>query len=228
MKKLIIAVDGHSSCGKSTFAKLIASNLSYVYIDTGAMYRAVTYYAIVKKFINKDGINEFALLNDLLDLQIDFRFVNNKLHTFLNGGDIEKEIRSIEVSNSVSLVSKIEGVRKHLVMLQQKMGAVGSVVMDGRDIGTVVFPNADIKLFMTASIDIRAVRRYKELAEKGEPVELDDVKKNLMQRDHIDSTREISPLKIAEHAVILDNSTLSIEAQWIWFESLLRDKDYMV
>ncbi|RLD52163.1 MAG: (d)CMP kinase [Bacteroidetes bacterium] len=216
-KKLIIAVDGHSSCGKSTLAKDIAKHLNYKYIDTGAMYRAVTYYVIENKLYEGKIINEEALKKDLDagKINIDFRY-NPELkqsETYLNGKHIEREIRGIEVSNLVSPVAVIPFVRKKLVDLQRAMGKEGGIVMDGRDIGTNVFPNADLKIFLTADAEIRAQRRYDELKAKGEDVSLEAIVKNIKERDYIDSHRETNPLRQAKDAVLLDNSHLTMQEQ---------------
>ncbi|HIP36675.1 MAG TPA: (d)CMP kinase [Crocinitomix sp.] len=215
MKQATIAIDGYSSCGKSTLAKEIAKKLNYRYVDSGAMYRAVTYY-LIKNGILKDGhyLKE-SVLKSLPKILIDFSFNREKgiSETILNGINVEKQIRSLEISKQVSPISTIKEVREKLVSLQQKMGKKGGVVMDGRDIGTVVFPNAEIKLFMTASTDIRAERRYKELIEKGQKVNLDEVRHSIQKRDYIDTTREISPLMQANDAVVIDNTELSKEEQ---------------
>lgn len=215
MKKVTIAIDGYSSCGKSTLAKEIAQKLNYRYVDSGAMYRAVTFY-MIKNGILKDGAYiKQAVINELPTIEIDFKFNKEKgiSETLLNGKNVEKDIRTIEISKQVSPISAIEDVRTKLVSLQQKMGNKGAVVMDGRDIGTVVFPQADVKLFMTASMDIRAERRYKELLSKGQNVNFDEVKENLNRRDYIDMNRDISPLRQAKDAIVIDNSELTREAQ---------------
>lgn len=217
-KTLTIAVDGFSSCGKSTFAKMIAKELDLLYIDSGAMYRAITLWAIKNGAIqNGKPLNE-EILRKLGDIEIEFRSTGNEeeTHTFLNGKDVEKDIRSMEVSGLVSPVSKISEVRKKMVELQRRFAEKKSVIMDGRDIGTVVFPDADIKIFMTASPEIRAERRFKELIEKGHPVDYEEVLKNINDRDHIDQTREISPLKRAEDADLLDNSNMNPDEQMEW------------
>ena len=211
-KSLIIAIDGHSSCGKSTLAKDLAKELGYIYVDTGAMYRAVTLYFI------QNGI-DFELENDvdyaLGKINIAFHKHNNQTqHTYLNGKDVEKEIRSPEVAKYVSPVAAISAVRKKLVKEQREMGLDKGIVMDGRDIGTVVFPNAKIKLFLTANVETRAQRRYDELILKGHSVTFDQVYRNLQERDRIDSTRLDSPLKPAEDAIHFDNSEIGIEEQF--------------
>jgi CMP/dCMP kinase len=224
-KPLIIAIDGHSSCGKSSFAKEIAKELGYLYVDSGAMYRVVTLFAMRKGWINQDKVN-LSMLEKALD-SIDITFQNNpklsKYETFLNGENVEEEIRTMAVSENVSEISKIKAVRERLVKLQQKLGERKGIVMDGRDIGTVVYPNADIKIFMTASIEIRAERRYKELLQKGINGTLEEVKENLSQRDFIDQTREESPLKKANDAIILDNSQMTPLQQMEWFRNYLTE-----
>ncbi|NOY38286.1 MAG: (d)CMP kinase [Chlorobi bacterium] len=223
---LVIAVDGHSSCGKSTFAKAIAELLDYVYIDSGAMYRAVTWDALRNGIFGEKGINREKLLNRLPGLIVDIRKDNTAgtFITLLNGQDIEEEIRSMAVSERVSEISTIKEVREHLVKQQRKLAGKNGVVMDGRDIGTVVFPDADLKIFMTATPEIRARRRLKELQEKGIEVSLEEVLNNIRERDRIDSGRAISPLKMADDAVLLDNSHMSVADQMVWFRDLIRGK----
>lgn len=225
-KKLIIAVDGHSSCGKSTFAKAIAARMGYLYIDSGAMYRAVTLAFIEEGVIKGDTLDEEALGRLLDNITIDFRPAGSgsAAETYLNGVNVEKRIRGLEVASSVSLVSTSAMVRRKMVALQQEMGKDKGIVMDGRDIGTVVFPDADIKIFLTASADIRAGRRYKELIEKGEDVNFDEIRENILRRDEIDSTRKESPLKKAADAVVLDNSHMTPDEQMVWFENLLSER----
>ena len=217
MKKLIIAVDGFSSCGKSTMAKSLAKKLGYTYIDTGAMYRAVSLYCMQNGLL-KDGLIDEATLKAKLDaVQISFK--NNSKgvpQTFLNGKNVEREIRSLEVSNTVSLISAVPFVRESMVEIQRKMGAGGGIVMDGRDIGTVVFPHADLKLFVTADARIRAQRRYDELVEKGQPEDFNAILENIEMRDRLDQTRAVSPLKKADDAVELDNAHLTLEEQDAW------------
>jgi len=216
-KKLIIAIDGHSSCGKSTLAKDLAKHFSYNYIDTGAMYRAVTLYVIENNLFTGKKIKEEELKKafDSGKIKIGFQYnqETKKSETLLNGKNVENEIRGIEVSNLVSPVAVIPFVRHELVALQRKMGKEGGIVMDGRDIGTNVFPNADLKIFLTADAEIRAERRYKELTEKGQNVSYEEILENVEERDHIDSTRATNPLRQAEDAVLLDNSHISIEEQ---------------
>ncbi|MDR2928916.1 MAG: (d)CMP kinase [Cytophagaceae bacterium] len=222
---IIIAVDGHSSCGKSAVAKDIARVLGLTYIDTGAMYRAVTLYALRNGIISDNGIDSKAMQSALnkIDIQLIKNRETSKVETFLNGENVEDEIRTLRVSNNVSALSTLAFVRKHLVELQQKMGEIGGVILDGRDIGTVVFPNADLKLFMTASPEIRAKRRYLEMQEKGENVSFEDILENVKKRDHIDSTRIESPLKKAEDALFLDNSAMTREEQLNWTLARLKE-----
>ncbi|MBI9061029.1 MAG: (d)CMP kinase [Marinilabiliaceae bacterium] len=217
-KKLIIAIDGHSSCGKSTVAKDLAKELGYVYIDTGAMYRSVTLFAMRNGFIADGTIDEKQLSAHLNAIKITFKYQpeEKKNETFLNGESVEDAIRGLEVSQNVSAVSALGFVRRRLVELQQEMGIEGGIVMDGRDIGTVVFPKAELKLFMTASPEIRAQRRYDELIAKGEPVNFQEILENVKYRDHQDSTRKESPLMQADDAVVLDNSHLNKEEQLLW------------
>lgn len=214
-QKLTIAIDGHSSCGKSTVAKSLAKILEYTYIDSGAMYRAVTLFCMKNSLINNDIVDTKQLEALLNTIRIHFTFDTNKQQylTWLNNELIEDEIREIEVSNNVSLVSKIGFIRDKLVKLQQEMGKDGGIIMDGRDIGTVVFPNADLKIFMTASAEVRAQRRFDELINKGSSVSLEEIKQNIEKRDFIDQNREIAPLKQAEDAILLDNSFLTRNEQ---------------
>lgn len=207
MKKIIIAIDGYSSCGKSTLAKSLASHLGYTYIDSGAMYRAVTLFLLDHGIKVEEQDRVQAALQD-----INIRFAENN-HTLLNGRDVEQEIRQMAVSNYVSEVAAVPEVRRAMVRQQQQMGEERGIVMDGRDIGTVVFPKAELKIFLTADPEIRARRRYDELAQKGQEATLEAVKANLTHRDHIDSTREDSPLRQAADAVIIDNTLLNREEQ---------------
>jgi cytidylate kinase len=206
MKRIIIAIDGYSSCGKSTLAKALAKELHYAYVDTGAMYRAVTLY-----FLDNDvDFNEKEEVAEaLMKIEIHFERVAGQNHTFLNDNDVEAEIRTMRVSDMVSPVSTISEVRRFLVAQQQKMGHRKGVVMDGRDIGTVVFPKAELKIFLTADTDIRTQRRYDELKAKGQEIDFEIVRKNLIERDLIDSNRADSPLRQAEDAVLIDNSYLT-------------------
>jgi len=225
-ENIIIAIDGHSSGGKSTFAKAIAKELGITYIDSGAMYRAVTLFCLEKDLIKGQNVDIPGLENDLDNIQIDFRYNNSlmKSETYLNGKNVEERIRDIEVSKYVSPVSKIGSVREKMVALQREMAKNKSVVMDGRDIGSVVFPDADIKIFLTANEEIRAKRRYDELKQKGMEITLREVEENITDRDHQDSSREISPLVQQVDAHILDNSYMSVENQMDWFRGLLIDK----
>mgnify|MGYP000085365270 CR=1 FL=1 len=215
-KRITIAIDGFSSTGKSTIAKLIAKKYNLIYVDTGAMYRAVTLFAMQGQLIGKDSIDKNGLLAKLKDISLTFQF-NTDLgfaEMFLNKVNVENKIRTLEVSQYVSQLATISEVRRKLVSEQQEMGKLGGIVMDGRDIGTVVFPNADLKLFMTASADKRATRRYKELIEKGDTVSFEDILFNVQERDRIDSTREDSPLVMANDAIEFDNSDMGITAQF--------------
>ena len=217
MKKITIAIDGHSSCGKSTMAKDLARKVGYVYVDTGAMYRAVTLYALRHGFFAADGaVLDEPLSEAMPQISIDQRLVDGRTTTFLNGENVELEIRSLEVSNHVSPIAAIPFVRTALVAQQQKMGREGGIVMDGRDIGTTVFPNAELKIFVTASARVRAQRRYDELQQKGMPADYDDILKNVEERDYIDSHREVSPLRKADDAILLDNSEMTIDEQNKW------------
>jgi cytidylate kinase len=225
-ENIIIAIDGHSSGGKSTFAKAIAKELGITYIDSGAMYRAVTLFCLEKDLIHDENIDIKGLENSLDKIKIDFRFshASMKSETFLNGENVEEEIREIEVSKYVSPISKIDLVREKMVALQREMAKNRSVVMDGRDIGSVVFPDADIKIFLVANEKIRAKRRYDELKQKGIEITLLDVEHNIADRDHQDSTRENSPLVQPADAYVLDNSYMSVDDQMVWFRGLLTDK----
>ena len=211
MNKISIAIDGYSACGKSTLAKALAHDLGYTYIDTGAMYRAVTLFALRNNWLSETGVEADKLIAALADLTIDFEIntVENKQNTRLNGSVVEKEIRSLEIANWVSKVASIAAVRRHLVAMQQAMAKAGGVVMDGRDIGTVVMPNAQLKLFMTASPEVRAQRRFLEMQAKGESASLEEILENQRQRDYTDTHRETDPLRQAEDAIVLDNSNLT-------------------
>jgi len=216
MKKITIAIDGFSSTGKSTIAKQLAKALGYVYVDTGAMYRAITLYGLQHGFIGPDHQDSAALIADLSNIKLEFRF-NPELgfsEMYLNTVNVEKKIRTLEVSQFVSKVAVLEEVRQKLVQLQQEMGKNKGIVMDGRDIGTVVFPGAELKIFMTAASEIRANRRYKELVDKGEKVSYEEVLRNVQERDYIDSHREFSPLKKADDAIEFDNSHMSTSEQF--------------
>ncbi|MDR0729715.1 MAG: (d)CMP kinase [Prevotellaceae bacterium] len=222
-EKIIIAIDGHSSTGKSSFAKAIATRMGYLYVDTGAMYRAVTLYALRHGFISPQGdVEEDKLTAALPTIAITFvRDADGQNMTCLNGENVEHEIRDIRVSSHVSRVSAIAAVRTHLVHLQQQMGVDKGIVMDGRDIGTVVFPDAEMKIFMTADPHVRAARRYKEMKRKGLTVSFDDVLTNVRRRDYEDENRSITPLRRAPDALLLDNSCLSPEEQMEWLEKQL-------
>ena len=226
MPPLIIAIDGFSSCGKSTFAKAIAQRMAYAYIDTGAMYRAVTLFALQNGMMAGAVIDTPALIKRLDDIHISFRRnrETGENETLLNGVCVERDIRTITVSESVSEISAIREVRQKLVSLQQAMGRDKAIVMDGRDIGTNVFPDAGIKIFMTASPEVRTQRRYDELVQKQMPANRDEIAQNIAKRDHIDQTREESPLRQAEDAIVLDNSNMTPDEQMLWFEKLIIQK----
>ena len=215
-KKITIAIDGFSSTGKSTIAKLIAEKYNYIYVDTGAMYRAVSLFAKQHNFVGNDFLDKEKLISNLNDISLSFKFNENLgfAEMFLNDKNVEQEIRTLEVSQLVSKVATISEVRRKLVAEQQQMGAKGGIVMDGRDIGTVVFPNAELKLFMTASADKRATRRYKELLDKGDKVTFEEILFNVEERDRIDSTREDSPLIKADDAIEFNNSDMGIDEQF--------------
>ncbi len=222
MKKISIAIDGHSSCGKSTMAKALARRIGYVYVDTGAMYRAVTLYAMRAGIIDADGnIDTERLTAAMPDIRITFRFNpdTQRPDTYLNGELVEQEIRTIAVSSHVSPIAALPFVREALVEQQQQMGRQGGIVMDGRDIGTVVLPDAELKIFVTASAQVRAERRYKELQEKGMPADFDEILRNVEERDYIDSHREVGPLRQADDALLLDNSHMTIAEQDEWLYS---------
>jgi cytidylate kinase len=223
---LIIAVDGHSSCGKSTFARLIAKELNFVYIDSGAMYRAVAQYAIEHKMIHDEVVDQARLNKSLHQIHINFSLhpVTGLQETWLNGKNVEPAIRGIGVSNIVSKISQIAEVRTEMVRLQRNIGTNGNVVMDGRDIGSTVFPGATLKIFMTADTIVRAKRRFKELIEKGITVDLQEVVENIKMRDHEDETRMVSPLRQAPDALILDNSNMTIDEQMVWFRKIWKEK----
>ncbi|MBO4444079.1 MAG: (d)CMP kinase [Bacteroidaceae bacterium] len=226
MKKIIIAIDGHSSCGKSTMAKDLASKIGYTYIDTGAMYRAVTYYGLTHDMFEEDGTIRLEQLEAAMD-DIHISFVFNeetrRPDTYLNGEYIEDKIRGMEVSAHVSPIATVGFVRTAMVAQQQEMGKQKGIVMDGRDIGTVVFPEAELKVFVTASAEVRAQRRYDELKGKGQEASFEEILENVKERDRIDSSREISPLRQADDAILLDNSNLTIPEQNEWlYEQYLR------
>lgn len=219
MKKIIVAIDGHSSCGKSTMAKALARQLGYIYVDTGAMYRAVTLFALQHQLFNADGTVKAKELQSMMS-QVQVSFVlNEDTHlpeTHLNGVSVEREIRTMEVSSHVSPIAALPFVREAMVAQQREMGKQKGIVMDGRDIGTTVFPHAELKVFVTASAEIRAQRRFKELQEKGMDANYEAILKNVQERDYIDSHREVSPLCQAEDAILLDNSNMSISNQQQW------------
>ncbi|MDD3458495.1 MAG: (d)CMP kinase [Weeksellaceae bacterium] len=211
MRKLIIAIDGYSSTGKSTLAKLLAKSLGYIHIDSGAMYRAITLYVIENKMIDGGNIDEESLLNNLdsIDIHFEYNPETQQNEVFLNGENVEKKIRQMKVSSKVSLVAKIPEIREHAVNLQRKLGESKGIVMDGRDIGTTVFPKADIKIFLTTSAEIRAKRRYNELLKTEQPSTYEEVLENIAERDRTDTQRKVSPLRMAEDAILVDNGELS-------------------
>ncbi len=225
-RKIVIAVDGFSSCGKSTFAKAIAARLGYIFIDTGAMYRAVTLFALEHGAIVSGIVDEEAVERLLDRITITFRFnpARGASDIYVNGDLVEGKIRTIEVSNCVSRVSAIPAVRRKLVAMQQEMGRRRGIVMDGRDIGTVVFPDAEIKLFMTADPQVRAQRRYDELTAKGQCVTLEEIERNVRERDKADMSRAVSPLRQADDAVVLDNSRMTVDEQMAWFLRLFAER----
>ena len=226
--KIIIAIDGYSSSGKSTLAKAIAKHLGYKYIDSGAMYRAVTLYALQNNLvdIHHHQVNEKKLKSLLDEININFRFnpEKNRQETYLNQKNVEDEIRKMKVSNAVSIVSKLKFVREKMVRIQQEMGKEKGIVMDGRDIGTVVFPDAEIKIFMNANAKVRAERRFKELKENNVDVSYEEILENVKKRDHLDETRKESPLKKANDAIELDNSNMTEKKQLQWILSLIHKK----
>ena len=218
MKKITIAIDGNSSCGKSTMAKDLARRIGYVYVDTGAMYRSVTLYALRHGIIADGKIDEARLRAEMPDIDISFKFnpVTQRPDTYLNGELVESEIRNMQVSSMVSPIAALGFVRQAMVAQQQAMGKEGGIIMDGRDIGTTVFPDAELKIFVTASPQVRAQRRYDELKAKGENCDLTEILKNVEERDYIDSHREVSPLRRADDALLLDNSHMTIDEQNQW------------
>lgn len=226
MKKITIAIDGHSSCGKSTMAKDLARQMGYVYIDTGAMYRSVTLYAMQNGMIDPQGnIDTQRLQAAMPDIHITFRYnpQRGRPDTYLNGKLVEDDIRTMQVSNHVSPIATLGFVRQAMVQQQRQMGQQGGVILDGRDIGTVVFPNAELKIFVTASPEIRAKRRYDELTAKGQTVDYQEILRNVQDRDYIDSHREISPLTQAPDAIVLDNSDMTIPQQQAWLLKLTKE-----
>lgn len=225
MRTITIAIDGFSSTGKSTLGRQLANYLDYVFVDSGAMYRAVTLYGLQKGFISETGFDSEKLIASLTDISLEF--VNNSegiAEIHLNGENVEKEIRTLEISEYVSPVATLSEVRKKLVELQRKLGEGRGVVMDGRDIGTVVMPNADLKIFMNASREVRAQRRYKELLKRGENISYEEVLENVTERDNIDSTRQLSPLKQADDAIVVDNSEMNIADQFHMILQLAKDR----
>jgi len=219
MSKIIIAIDGHSSCGKSTMAKALAQQVGYIYVDSGAMYRAVTLFALRHQLFNADGsVKAEQLQSRMSEVKVHFKLdpTTNLPVTYLNEERVEDEIRTLEVSQHVSPIAALPFVREAMTAAQQAMGEEKGIVMDGRDIGTAVFPQAELKIFVTASAEVRAQRRYDELQTKGLPASYDDILKNVQERDYIDSHREVSPLRQAEDALVLDNSQLTREAQNQW------------
>ncbi|WP_339661898.1 (d)CMP kinase [Croceibacter atlanticus] len=225
-KKITIAIDGYSSTGKSTVAKQLASHLNYIYVDTGAMYRAVTLYALNNNIISETVFDKEKLINELDNIEITFKYNETKgfAEVLLNSINVEHQIRTLKVSNFVSPIATVSEVRKKLVSQQQRLGKDKGVVMDGRDIGTVVFPDADLKLFMTASAEERAQRRYKELIERGDAVNYEDIYNNVVERDLIDTTRKDSPLVKAKDAIEIDNSKLTLDGQFHTILQLVKDK----
>lgn len=225
MKKIIVAIDGFSSCGKSTMAKSLAKYAGYIYVDTGAMYRAVALFAIRNGWITDDSMNETELRNHVSELKISFKTNDIGVQeTYLNGENVEREIRSLEVGNGASRVSTLGFVREELVRQQQAMGVEKGVVMDGRDIGTVVFPEAELKVFVTSSAEVRAQRRYDELVQKGENVSFDAVLANVKERDERDTGRAESPLRKADDAIVIDNTAINLEEQNELLRTLFYEK----
>lgn len=227
MRKITIAIDGYSSCGKSTMAKDLAREIGYIYVDTGAMYRSVTLFAMRNSLFNEDGSIKTDKLKDRMgEINISFKLNSEtgRPDTYLNGELVEKEIRTMEVSANVSKIAALPFVREALVAQQQAMGKEKGIIMDGRDIGTVVFPDAELKIFVTASAEVRAQRRYDELKVKGMPADFDDILKNVKERDYIDSHRETSPLRKADDALELDNSNMTIEEQKAWLMARYQER----
>lgn len=227
MRKITIAIDGYSSCGKSTMAKDLAREIGYIYVDTGAMYRSVTLFAMRNSLFDEDGSIKTDELKDRMgEIKISFKLNSEtgRPDTYLNGKLVEKEIRTMEVSANVSKIAALPFVREALVAQQQAMGKEKGIIMDGRDIGTVVFPDAELKIFVTASAEVRAQRRYDELKAKGMPADFDDILKNVKERDYIDSHRETSPLRMADDALELDNSHMTIEEQKAWLMARYKEK----
>ncbi|NMC38840.1 MAG: (d)CMP kinase [Bacteroidales bacterium] len=225
-KKLIIAIDGYSSCGKSTFARAIAKELNYIYIDSGAMYRAVTLYCLRMNYVGEGFTKNEKIISDLKEIHIGFVYNPDisEYETFLNSENVEAEIRGVEVSSFVSRISQIPEVRSRMVELQREIGVFKGIVMDGRDIGTVVFPDAELKIFMTASVDVRAKRRYDELRGRKMHVDFDKIKSNIIARDIADENRDISPLRRAEDAIVLDNTRMTVKEQMDWIRGIISSK----
>lgn len=226
MRKITIAIDGHSSCGKSTMAKQLAKELGYVYVDTGAMYRTVTLYAMENGLIDSENsIDTDELKNRMSEIKVSFKFnkETGRPDAYLNGVYVEDKIRGIEVSNRVSPIAALPFVREKMVEMQREMGKEKAIVMDGRDIGTTVFPDAELKVFVTASAEVRAQRRYDELKEKGMAADYEEILKNVQERDYIDSHREVSPLRQASDAILLDNSNMTIPEQQEWLMAKAMD-----
>jgi len=223
-KKLIIAIDGYSSCGKSTFAKAIARELNYIHIDSGAMYRAVTLFCLKNSFVGRNKLKRGEIVSHLQEIYVGFIYNSDILEyeTYLNSENVETEIRGIEVTGYVSEISRIPEVRARMVELQRQIGVNKGIVMDGRDIGTVVFPDADLKIFMTASVDVRAKRRFDELKGRNIEIGLEEVKRNIIARDIADENREISPLRRAEDAIVLDNTRMTVAQQMEWVRKIIR------
>lgn len=225
MRKITIAIDGHSSTGKSTVAKQLADYLDYIYVDSGAMYRAVTLFALRNGIISENHFDKQKLVDSLMDMELEFRKnKEGKAEIYLNGENVEKQIRTLEVSEFVSPIATVSEVRKKLVAQQQQMGKTGGIVMDGRDITTVVFPEAELKIFMTASAQVRAERRYRELLERGDHITFEEVLENVEARDQIDANREDSPLTIAGDAIVIDNSETNQEDQFHILLQLAKDR----
>lgn len=226
-RDIIIAIDGHSSTGKSTFARQIAARYKLIYVDTGALYRGVTLHAIRKGYVGDSGLSDpESFIESLKDIKL--TFIRNKRNTmselYLNGRNIEKEIRGLEVAGKVSIVAALKPVRDFVDSILREYGVIKGVVMDGRDIGTVVFPDADLKIFMTADPKVRAMRRYREMVARGEEADLNDVLKNVIDRDYMDENRENAPLRRAEDAIFLDNSNMTEEDQLKWIEKIIEER----
>ncbi len=226
MKKIIIAIDGYSSSGKSSFARAIAREMNYIYIDSGAMYRAVTLYCLRKGYVGNDFLKTADIISDLREINIGFAYNPDisGYETFLNSENVETQIRGVEVSSYVSRISLIPEVRSRMVELQREIGRERGIVMDGRDIGTVVFPDAELKIFMTASVEIRAKRRYDELKGKNMDVDFETIKNNIIVRDITDENRDISPLRRADDAIVLDNSRMTMTEQLRWIREIIKNK----